>query len=319
MKVYALNGTPSPELSNALVQFEQQFAYPLGVDQYFRIQHHIDYTRFYRAIGDAVCFIAESKGSIMGIISVAIRNLLQPNGKVIQTAYIGDLKINPSSNCGRTLIELTRAAEQWVKKRVTSAFGVVMEGTSAIPPQYTGRLGVPLFQEVAKITVLQIAKPFPPFISQDTIEIQSNCEIANARLSNLSRGRCACIGGHPTLRSEMKPAWLIASNGQACAMLEDTRNAKRLITNDGKEIANAHLSYFAYKDLPSAIELLMFACQLISTTQHSGLFVSVAESDTNQLIKALKGWNLIVAPATVFGFEFEFETKFPWNINTAEI
>jgi hypothetical protein len=318
MRVHELNSAPDPELSRALKRFEQQFAYPLGVGRYFSIQHNTDYPRFFRAIGDdAVCFVAESNGSVMGVISVAIRKLLMPNGQITQTAYVGDLKCDPLSNRGCVLIKLAQAAEQWVKIRVTTAFGVVMDGTSAIPPQYTGRLGIPLFQEIAKIKVLQITLPAPTTVTQNLIEHQPDVEIASVCLGHLSLGSYACIGGDSDLRSDMEAMWLMASNEQACGILEDTRKAKRLISNDGNEMCNAHLSYFAFKDLYSGVELLKVACHLATKTRHSGLFVAIAESDANKFLQELKGWDIIAAPATVFGVGFE--TNFSWNINTAEI
>ncbi len=162
MRIHALIASSNPELSHALAQFEQQFSYPLGEGRYFRIQHNTDYPRFYRAIGDDVaCFVAESQGRVLGVISAALRKLRMPTGEIKPTAYIGDLKINPSPNRGRILVELARATEQWAKQQVTTAFGVVMDGTSAIPTQYTGRLGIPLFMEIAKVNVLQINLPVP--------------------------------------------------------------------------------------------------------------------------------------------------------------
>jgi hypothetical protein len=318
MNVYELNYTPDTERSKALRQFENQFVYPLGEDQSFRIQHSNDYPRFFRAIGDgAVCFVAESHGSVLGIICVTIRKLLTPNGGINQTAYIGDLKIDPVSNRGRILIKLAQAVERWVKQRGTTAFGVVMYGTSAIPPQYTGRLGIPLFKEIAKIKVLQINLPAPAATTQNLFECNSDVELANACLGNLSLGRYAGVGGNSHLRSDIEPIWLLASNGQACGMLEDTRKAKRLISNEGNEICNAHLSYFAFRDLHSAVELLKAACHLATKNRYSGLFVAIAESDVNQFFYLLNGWDILVAPATVYGIGFE--TNFSWNINTAEI
>ncbi|MEQ1543779.1 GNAT family N-acetyltransferase [Methyloglobulus sp.] len=318
MRVHELKSAPDTELSRALKRFEQQFAYPLGIGRCFHIQHHTDYPRFFRAIGDdAMCFVAESGARVIGVISVAHRKILMPNGEIKQTAYIGDLKIDPASNRGRILIKLAQAAERWVKKRGTTAFGVVMDGTSAIPPQYTGRLGIPLFQEIAKIKVLQVTLPAPTANTQNLIKHQSDVEIASVCLGRLSLGSYACIGGDSDLRSDMETMWLTASNEQACAMLEDTRKAKRLITNDGNEMCNAHLSYFAFKDLRSGVELLKVACHLATKTRHSGLFVAIAESDANHFLQELKDWNIIVAPATVFGIGFE--KKFSWVINTAEI
>ncbi len=140
---------------------------------------------------------------------------------------------------------------------------------------------------------------------------------ASACLSGLGLGRYTCIGGDSALRSDLEPIWLMASDGQACGMLEDTRKAKRLITNDGDEMRNAHLSYFAFNDLHSAVEILKDACRLAIKNRYTGLFVAIAVPDANKLLHELNGWSITVAPATVFGIGFE--AKFQWIINTAEI
>ena len=47
----------------ALARFEEQFTYPLGPGRTLRISHGDDYPRFFRAIGDAACFVAERSGA----------------------------------------------------------------------------------------------------------------------------------------------------------------------------------------------------------------------------------------------------------------
>ena len=55
MNVHALADMPEPNLAYALARFEEQFRYPLGKDQSFRISHGEDYPRFFArsAMGSA--------------------------------------------------------------------------------------------------------------------------------------------------------------------------------------------------------------------------------------------------------------------------
>src|SRR6266705_2635012 len=78
MKVWQLSSAPSPALARALAEFEAPFTYPLGPGKFFRISHGEDYTLFFRAQGNGVCFIVEQDGRVVGAMGTAIRQLWMP-------------------------------------------------------------------------------------------------------------------------------------------------------------------------------------------------------------------------------------------------
>ena len=315
MTVHRLIASPSQELARALDQFEEQFRYPLGPGRFFRISHGEDYARFFRAMGEGACFVDERGGRIMGVISAALLHLAFPDGRERSVVYLGDLKIDPSARSGRTLPRLAQALRQWVGSRTEAAISVVMDGTPMTPTHYTGRLGIPLFAELAKIMVLRLSTAGSHTESGDgwvtSGERGSTCYL------RLSAGRYASPGGNPTERSEMEPLWLMEPSGQACGRLEDTRRAKRLIADDGVEMRSAHLSCFAYQDLRAGVELLRIAlCHTVSRGLPA-LFVAVPAPETESVSRLLEGVEIIRAPATVYGSSLE--PGHFWNINTAEI
>ncbi len=157
MTIRMIRETPPPQLAVKVEEFESAFTYPLGPGRSFRISHSPDYTRFYRSMGDAACFIAEQNERVIGTLSVAIRQLLMPDGPPSKAAYIGDLKIRPDARSSRALLRLAQAADAWARPNVTAAYGVVMDGTTALPREYSGRAGIERFEIVGRIVVLRIA------------------------------------------------------------------------------------------------------------------------------------------------------------------
>jgi len=98
--------------------------------------------------------------------------------------------------------------------------------------------------------------------------------------------------------------------------LEDTRNAKRLINDDGSEMASGHLSYFAFKNAVAGAELLREALGLLPSFGLPALFVAVCEPDAGALCTELRDVRILPAAATVFGTGL---MPGLWNINSAEI
>jgi hypothetical protein len=315
MNVHPLVAAPPPELARALARFEQQFRYPLGPGRFFHIDHGEDYPRFFRAMGEGACFMAERKGSILGIMGAAIRCLALPGGEERPVLYLGDLKIDPAARGGRTLLRLAGAVRQWVGTRAKAAFAVVMDGTPTIPTRYTGRLGIPPFSELGKIAVLRLPTSGIPDGPGDgwftTAEHGNDC------YSRLSAGRYASPGGNPAERSEMEPVWLMEPGGGACGRLEDTRRGKRLIADDGQEMRSAHLSCFAYRDAHAAVELLQIALRHAGGRGLPALFVAVDAAEAKGFCQLLEGMEVVLAPATIYGACLEPGPI--WNINTAEI
>ena len=154
-------------------------------------------------MGEGACFVAEREGRILGVMGAAVRRLALPGGEERPVVYLGDVKIDPPARGGRALLRLAEAVREWVGTRAKAAFSVVMDGTSSTPTRYTGRLGIPLFSELAKIMVLRLP----------TSEIQvdpghdwlTTGERGGVCYLNLSAGRYACPGGNPAERSETEP------------------------------------------------------------------------------------------------------------------
>jgi hypothetical protein len=298
-----------------LAQFEAQFTYPLGPERFFRISHGDDYPRFFRAMGEAACFVALRQGDVLGTLGASLRRLLAPSGRERDAVYLGDLKIGPAARGGRSLVRLIQAVQQWAGSRAEAAFSVVMDGTPATPPRYTGRLGIPSFRELGKIAVLRLPTTSLPVGTEHVLS--TTPELGGACYQQLSAGRYASPGGTPAERSEMLPLWLLTADRRACGRLEDTRRAKRLIADDGVEMRSAHLSCFAYQDPRAGAELLKVALRLAADRGLPALFVAVAVPEAETFCRTLEGMEVVVAPATVFGAGLEPGPL--WNLNTAEI
>jgi hypothetical protein len=327
MKVHQLSGPPSPELADALAQFEEPFTYPLGAGRFFRISHGADYTLFFRAQGRASCFIAENDGRVVGALGTAIRKLWLPDGVEREVAYFGDLKIARDLRGGVVLMRLARAAEVWLRPKVQAGFGVVMGGTSLTPAAYTGRAGIPDFKELGRLTIFRISlpdrsdeqrwgeRPREP-LHLDDEEMIATPEAGLECYRRLSTGRCASPVSSAVERSEITPVWLMTPDGSACGLLEDTRKAKRLISDDGSEMLSAHLSCFAYRAVAAASRLIGVALNRSLRSGFPAVFVSVPETDAPTLQAALSHFTVHPAPATVYGTGLE---PGYWNVNTAEI
>jgi hypothetical protein len=315
MNVYPLTSSPPADVARALDRFEEQFRYPLGPGRWFRIVHGVDYARFFRAMGEGTCFVASREGSILGVMGAALRRLALPGGEERVVLYLGDVKIDPPARGGRTLLRLAEAVRQWLGTRASAAFAVVMDGTPVVPSRYTGRLGIPLFAELGKVMILRLPT------SEIAVPGGDGWLTTGARgvpcYLRLSAGRYACPGGNPAERSEMEPVWLVEPGGRACGRLEDTRRAKRLIGDDGVEMRSGHLSCFAYQAPSAGAELLSVALRHAAGRGLPALFVAVPATEAEDFCDALKGWGVVLAPATIYGTGLEPGPI--WNINTAEI
>lgn len=127
MNIHRLEGPPPIELAGALEAFETEFTYPLGTTESFHIAHGPDYPRFFRAMGEAACFVAEDRGRVIGTLAGAIRRLGLPDGSEQRAAYFGDLKVTAGSRYGRVLYSVIRAAQTWAERSADVAFSVVMD------------------------------------------------------------------------------------------------------------------------------------------------------------------------------------------------
>jgi len=189
-----------------------------------------------------------------------------------------------------------------------------MGGTSLSPQAYTGRAGIPDFKELGRLTIFRVSGSRESNVEKERMSMTREAGLECYR--RLSHGRYASPVNAAAERSEMTPIWLMAPDASACGMLEDTRKAKRLISDDGSEMLSAHLSCFAYRDAVAGGRLIGAA---LSHTSHLGfpaLFVSVPEKHTQEIQAALSQFAVHLAPATVYGTGLEPGC---WNINTSEI
>jgi hypothetical protein len=315
MKIHQISGAPSSALARALAEFEAPFSYPLGPGQSFSISHGEDYTAFFRAQGDAACFIAEHRGRISGTLGAAIRRLSMPDGGERRVAYLGDLKIAAEARGGMVLVRLARAAEAWLRPKVDAAFGVVMGGTTLTPDAYTSRAGIPHFRALGRLTVLRISR-HRNALEPEGKACQTSQEAGLACYRKLSRGRYACPTIDAPARSRIDPVWLMHPNGSACGLLEDTRKAKRLIMSDGSELLSAHLSCFAFGTVAAGAELISVALRQAGASGLPAVFVAVAEADAKDLGRAMRNVEVIAAPAAVYGTGL---IEADWNVNSSEI
>ena len=313
MKVHALREPPPPELAGALAEFETRFTYPLGPGRSFRISHGDDYPRFFRAMGPAVCFVAQKGKRVVGTLAVAIRPILMPDGTERSVAYVGDLKIEPGARGGLVLVRLGTAALEWGRPQADAAYGVVMDGTPTSPSAYSGRAGLPAFLDIGRVFVLR----FPTTAEETDDRFITNAARGTECYRSLSRGRYAAWGGAPPERSETDPVWLMDPEGAACGRLEDTRRAKRLFDDEGAEMLSAHLACFAWRTPQAAARLINEARCRAALCGLPALFAAVAACELDALDGALGGIERVVAPATVFGAALPSGPA--WNINSSEI
>jgi len=322
--VHELYEAPPHALAAALSDFEESFTYPLGDEERFHISHGEDYTRFFRAMGDSVTFVVTDKRAerVYATLSLVPRELVSPQGHKIHAVYLCDLKASPGIRRGWALLKVFDAAHAWalrLRPRVTAAYGVVMRGSERTPANYSGRLGMPAFRRVAEISILSVPTRLAAkgSVSRGTVEVErvSIDALADA-FSELTRGSWVPRGGTRGDRSTVEGEAFRAVDGSACGLLEDTRNAKRLLLTGGREILSAHLSSFSARSSEGARALIDATRERAAELGFDSLFVSPPDSASGRLdLESLDGVG--VASADVFAVRVSSES--PWAINTAEI
>ncbi|MDE0488693.1 MAG: N-acetyltransferase [Gammaproteobacteria bacterium] len=315
MNLHTINSNPAPRLAAALAEFETQFTYPLGPGKSFRIDHGQDYPRFYRAMGDNACFVAERNGKVLGVLSAALRTLNLPFGDQRTVVYVGDLKVAPGKPGGRTVLRLILRLRRWARQRAVAAYSIVMDGTQVTPVRYTGRLGIEPFVELGKLVILSIpthigGKPKSNSWRNDELP-------ARKCYQNLSQHSARCLESNPGIRSFMKPYWLVHPESHAAGLLEDTRQAKRLIGMNGKEMIRSHLSFCAWSNHASALALLREALRSSADRGFDEMFVAVSPQEANSLVADLGVAGVTLAPATIYGYGLD--AGMDWSVNTSEI
>jgi len=313
--VHTLTGPPPDGLARALASFEEQFTYPLGPDRSFRVSHGADYPRFFRAIGEPACFVAVHDGAVLGTLGTALRRLRLPDGSERRTVYMGDLKVVPSARRGRTSSRLFEACEARYLPVAEALYGVVMDGTRVTPHFYPRRAGLPPTEVVGHVVVFRIPTTDAPPAPDDQV-CHPTDRLAEACHRRWVAGRYCAPAADPAVRSESAPRRLMLSDGSACGLLEDTRQAKRLI-GDGGELRSAHLSDFAYRSPADGARLARLALPMAARRGFPALFVAVSADEAGAFREELAVAEAVAAPATIYGLALEPGAR--WSINTAEI
>jgi len=310
--IHRLRESPEPALARSLAIFEEQFRYPLGPARTFSIEHGDDYPRFFRAIGEAMCFAAAQDGTVRGTLGAAIRRLKFPDASQRSVLYIGDLKVAPGQRRGQILIQLLRELYDWAHPRVDAAFSVVMSGTAVSPERYSGRLSIPQMSKVGEVMILQLNT------AESVDAFQANVATSPDALAcyeRLTAGSYGAFAGNCDERSRFPATWLMLGDGSACGLLEDTMKAKRLFADDGAEMCSAHLSCFASESVDAGVALIQAALLRASRLGFPALFVAVPESEAAEFGARLQP--PVTTTATIFGIGLA-PGRF-WHINTAEI
>lgn len=315
MRIMKLSEKPTADIADALRQFEEQFFYPLGGNRSFRINHGTDYSLFFRSMGEGASFVGESDGEILGVLSISLRSLLLPNGEEETAAYIGDIKIHPKKRGSATLYQLMNAARTWIGNRTSIAFSIVMDGTTHLPSEYTGRLGIPLFSPLAKVNISRISLTDSSHISSANLLVDDLEGVACYR--SLCRDSYACHGGSPSKRSMMKPVWIMDAERMGCGRLEDTSRAKRLWSSDGAEMKSAHLTCFAFQTKWAAAKVLEEALYKARELGFPAVFLALPMKENDIFSLLPSGLSATISAATVFGLGLE--PKKSWYVNTSEI
>lgn len=318
MKISIVTQAPNEELADALGAFERQFRYPLGDESEFSISHGRDYARFFRAIGEAACFVAVDRDEVLGAVGCSLTRLRTPSNEEVLAVYFGDIKVSPGARSSRTLYRLFKATHSWVHGRTTIGFGVVMDNTTVLPGRYTGRLGFPRFEVSGKIALFHI-DTHQQSDRRSRLEARSSNPVVTGNNDRRIQNRSSfeLLGTEPRTRSRMHPVQLHSEDGFARGLLEDTRAAKQLIDENGVEIVSGHLSFFDYRSLDAAVALIKQACERCRDMAYPKLFVSVPSDCAKNLRSALDGFSFRTATATVYATGIE--TRAPWRINSSEI
>ena len=320
MNLHRLETAPPEWLGIALEEFERQFSYPLGESSSFHVVHGRQYVTFFQAMGDAVIFVVERDRQVVGTVAVIRRKLRAPDGDESPAYYVCDLKVTRACAGGLALARLMHAVRDHViQTGLAPVYGVVMDGTSRIPMQYTGRVGIPLFEPIAKLAVLKI----PTDVNEAwalACEQVSLDEVEQVR-ARLHHGAWTTPSGTMELRSEMKAISLVDFDGRACGVLEDTRLGKRLVMSDGAEMKSAHLSHLACSKPVHGMAVIQAARAIAAQQGFPSLFVSLPDADRyGELIRSLVGRHgALLARATVYGTGFPRHEGAAWWINTSEI
>jgi len=300
MNLHCLHAEPAAWLGEALERFEQQFDYPLGPDQRFRISHGRSYLPFFQAMGRACVLVAESAGEVLGTLA-RVERQIELNGANKLVHYLCDLKVTSTARGSRVLLRLMQETRCQIEATCSrSCYAIVMGGTGRMPTDYTGRVGIPSFQKLGEIVVLRLSAGQWQELQSPNLTPRPPIHISSSQHS---------------LRSLMTPVHLRIAD--ASAVLEDTRRGKCLWLEDGSELLSAHVSCFQYDNPVSGAAMLKAALSKACEAGYPAVFVAVPRAAWRGLHPHLRGVQIQEADATVFGHDFPNDHD--WWVNTAEI
>ncbi|MCF8462663.1 MAG: GNAT family N-acetyltransferase [Rickettsiaceae bacterium] len=309
MQIIELSTPIHSSLSHKVSEFERLFTYPLGQDRYFRIDHSPNYDAFYKAMGEAHTYYALYHDKIVASISYVIRTV-KLHDHIDKVAYLGDLKIHPDHQATRLFFSIAKHLQPILEREVSSAYGIVMDGTINTPEQYTGRLGIPKFERLKEVYVLRFDTKNCDTSTDSHISKESCFET----YQNLSSKPFASIS-NSHMRSAIAREWFSTSK-LACGMLEDTRLAKRLFLESGEELRSAHLSYFVYDDVQQGFLVIKSALKRSFQLGFPAMFLALSKQQMDDLESHLIGTSYSMAKAAIYGTQ---KTYGEITINTAEI
>jgi hypothetical protein len=304
-----------------LAEFETHFTYPLGNACRFRISHGNDYLRFFRSMGEATLLVASDGTTIHGSIArvekeLILRRKSSPLVGLCLAHYLCDLKVKPASRGSMVLPRLIKETKRQIESSGTRAcYSVVMDGTGRLPTDYTGRLGVPKFERLAKISILRLT-------AHDHAQPTTTCRIVSpeeyAKLAeSIYPSGYAASNRNAQHRSSMEPVYFSTNNGDACGILQDTRRAKQLFLESGEELLSGHLCGLRYQTADAGATLLREAARLAHASGFPAVFTSVPHGQWTDLQPFLEDHHVTVAPATIYGHALQAGCD--WWIDTAEI
>lgn len=337
MTIRTLTAPPPADLAAALDRFERQFVYPLGPGRSFRISHGRDYLPFFQAMGDARVLVATRQDAVVGTLAIVTRRLVAEGDATAAVSvqagtrpvhYLCDLKVSPESRGGVVLAALFRQAGQFVRASGTHAcYAVVMEGTGRLPVEYTGRLGVPPFEQVGRIVILRLT---PQAGRSPSTELRS---VGEDEFTSLRQQAIATsppgvtIGppppgdhaGGPPLRSRLAPLRWCNETGSAGGVVEDTLLGKRLLVGENDELLSAHLSRFWWQrgHAQEGARFLERVAFRMAEQGYPAVFAAIPAGRLAELRPHLEQVDCIEAPARVYGYQVPADAD--WWIDTAEI
>ncbi|NQZ57313.1 MAG: hypothetical protein HRT88_07565 [Lentisphaeraceae bacterium] len=293
-------------------EFERSFQYPLGEAGSFRISHGEDYGRFFRSIGKCRIYLARQDGNkVLGSLAVVQRPLKQ-KGTLINSLYIGDLKLLPQAGGKVLYCMMHEAYQDFYEERQWPMYSIMMKGTRRAPSDYTGRLGLPKFRLQGKISIFRI--PVNVHFNKQACE-EIELEEAQLLAEALNSSDYSLPMTRAAVRSKHKPRAFALKNNSAVCVVEDTMASKRIFDECDEEIVSAHLSSFQSENINCAGSLIKALMPQLAQAGYPALFFAVPQCDAMEFSELMPQAQR--ADAMVYGRNLEFGEN--WQVNTSEI